>query len=210
MVEISSISIVLNEGPYIGEWIDYHKNMFGEMIIVDGGSTDNTVEIIKSKGIIPHFRQWDNDFSKQRNFSIEKANFDWVFVLDVDHRVSPELVSHFEELTNDSAVACYEVQFVYIVDGKDVGYPKFMNFFRKSSGITYWREIHEGICDKDGVCVKEHKTLPDDWCVYHIKTLDMVKISLDRYASYGKELGGLGKEDVDTVLKTVKEQLGYE
>ena len=208
MLEISSVSIVLNEAPYIESWIDYHRDRFGEMIIIDGGSTDNTVELIEAKGIIPFYKEWKRDYSLQRNFSIEKANFDWVFVLDVDHRVSDELSGRFSEFIVNQNHYCYEVPFIHYVNGLEVGRNHYMNFFKKSSGIKYWRNVHEGVCDKHGYAVKDWMTLPDDCCVRHIKDIYQYEKSLKNWISYGEEDGRFTEGSAAEELAQMRRLLG--
>lgn len=65
------------------EWVD-------EIVLVDTGSTDKTIEIAKEFGgdkiKLFHYR-WNDDFSDARNFSMDKATHDWIFILDADERV---------------------------------------------------------------------------------------------------------------------------
>jgi glycosyltransferase involved in cell wall biosynthesis len=62
----------------------------GEIIVVDSGSTDRTVEIAKSFGAKVFVEEWKG-FPAQKNSAIEKAAGEWVFSLDADEEVSPEL-----------------------------------------------------------------------------------------------------------------------
>lgn len=58
-----------------------------EIVIIDSGSTDNTADVSKEFGTSFFTRPLDGDFGAQRNFSIEKATNDWIFVLDTDELV---------------------------------------------------------------------------------------------------------------------------
>ena len=61
-----------------------------EILVVDSISDDRTVEIARKMGARVIQRQFD-DFSSQKNFAIEQAKHDWIFVLDADERVPEEL-----------------------------------------------------------------------------------------------------------------------
>lgn len=58
-----------------------------ELIIVDTGSTDNTVGIAKNFTNKIYFHQWDNNFSEMRNISIGYATGKWIFIIDADEQL---------------------------------------------------------------------------------------------------------------------------
>jgi glycosyltransferase involved in cell wall biosynthesis len=62
-----------------------------EVIVVDSGSTDGTVEIAKSFGAKIFVEEWKG-YAAQKNSAIDKATGDWVLSLDADESVSPELL----------------------------------------------------------------------------------------------------------------------
>lgn len=65
--------------------ISKDSSMNDEIIVIDTGSTDNTLEILSTiKNIKIYHFTWDDDFSKARNFAISKATKDWVFFIDSD------------------------------------------------------------------------------------------------------------------------------
>ena len=76
--------IVKNEGSNIKECLEAVKDLVDEMIIVDTGSTDNTVDVAKSFGAIVYNFDWCDDFAKARNFGIGKSDCNWHLFLDAD------------------------------------------------------------------------------------------------------------------------------
>jgi glycosyltransferase involved in cell wall biosynthesis len=60
------------------------KNFVDEIIVVDTGSTDNTVDIAKELGAQVYFFKWIDDFSAARNYALEKSTGEWIFWLDDD------------------------------------------------------------------------------------------------------------------------------
>ncbi len=63
-----------------------------ELIVVDGGSSDATIAIARAAGAIVYERPFDQ-FSRQRQFLLEKATCEWVLFVDADERVSAGLAS---------------------------------------------------------------------------------------------------------------------
>jgi glycosyltransferase involved in cell wall biosynthesis len=67
----------------------------GEVIIVDSGSTDQTLEIARSFGAKIFSEPWEG-FAGQKNSAIEKASCDWVLQLDADEALEPELAQEIQ------------------------------------------------------------------------------------------------------------------
>ena len=79
--------IVKNEEDCIERCLNSVKDVVDEIVIVDTGSTDKTIEICKSyKAKIERY-QWNGSFADARNFSIEKATGDWILWLDADEEL---------------------------------------------------------------------------------------------------------------------------
>src|SRR5580700_3835564 len=71
----------------------------GEIIVVDSGSTDRTVEIAQSYGAKVFVETWKG-FAGQKNSAIDKASLDWVLQLDADEALEPELASEMQVALN--------------------------------------------------------------------------------------------------------------
>jgi glycosyltransferase involved in cell wall biosynthesis len=79
----------------------------GEIIVVDSGSTDRTLEIARSFGAKTFFESWKG-FAAQKNSAIDKASGDWVLQLDADEALEAELASEIEgALKSDPHVRGY-------------------------------------------------------------------------------------------------------
>ena len=78
---MSSLAILIltrNEEENIISVVENAKKCTDEVIIIDSGSTDRTVDLAKEHGAKVSFRAWTDDFSAQRNFALEQTNADWV------------------------------------------------------------------------------------------------------------------------------------
>ncbi len=85
---ISVCMIVKNEIDVLEKCLVSVKDMLSsvvdEIVVVDTGSTDGTRELAMKFGCAIYDFEWCNDFSKARNFSLEKAKNDWVLIMDAD------------------------------------------------------------------------------------------------------------------------------
>lgn len=94
---ISLCMIVRNEEDNLPALLEQVQSSMDEIIIVDTGSTDNTVEIARHCGAEVYEFQWIDDFAAARNFSISKATSEWILILDPDEMLRPD---HFAALRN--------------------------------------------------------------------------------------------------------------
>jgi glycosyltransferase involved in cell wall biosynthesis len=97
---ISLCMIVKNEERVLGDCLASILPYVEEVIVVDTGSTDRTVEIAEAAGPkvkVFHF-PWGNDFSEARNVSLSHATMDWVLWMDADDTILPECGAKLHEL----------------------------------------------------------------------------------------------------------------
>jgi glycosyltransferase involved in cell wall biosynthesis len=91
---LSVVIITFNEEANIGRTLESVQPLVadgrGEIIVVDSGSTDRTVEIAKSFGARVFVEEWKG-FAAQKNSAIDKAVGAYILSLDADEEVSPEL-----------------------------------------------------------------------------------------------------------------------
>ncbi|MCF8167856.1 MAG: glycosyltransferase family 2 protein [Rhodoferax sp.] len=79
--------IVRNESATIKRCLDSVRDWVDYMVVIDTGSSDDTVRVAQAAGArVGHF-QWIDDFSAARNYSLTIANADWNLVLDADESV---------------------------------------------------------------------------------------------------------------------------
>ncbi|NTU21781.1 glycosyltransferase [Brevibacillus sp. HB1.2] len=93
-MNISACIITKNEEENLPTCLDSVKSFVSEIIVVDTGSTDRTVEIAESYGAKVFSFTWIDDFAAARNFAIEQAKMDWIVFLDADEYFSPDSVKY--------------------------------------------------------------------------------------------------------------------
>jgi len=93
-VILSVVIITFNEETILGRTLQSVQSLVadgkGEIIVIDSGSTDRTVEIAKSQGAKVFIEDWKG-YAAQKNSAIDKATGTYVLSLDADEEVSPEL-----------------------------------------------------------------------------------------------------------------------
>ena len=83
-VSLSLCMIVKNEAKNLPRCLKSVADFVDEMIVVDTGSQDDTVEIAKQFGATVHHFEWRDDFSAAKNAALSRANSQWILVLDAD------------------------------------------------------------------------------------------------------------------------------
>ena len=152
IVKLSVCMIVKNEESNIATALNSVKDIAFEMIVVDTGSTDKTVEIAKNMGAIVHHFEWINDFAAARNASIEYATSDWVLTLDADEYLLPDdaqrLMHILEEMQPEPErfKDCLAVSFMLVnIDdnGRQMTKSSNLRVFRNIPSIRFAGRIHE-------------------------------------------------------------------
>lgn len=99
IIPVTAIVLTFNEEKNIFDCLESIKDLCDEIIVVDSGSNDKTLEIVKQYTDKIFSHNFEN-YSKQRNWALEKLsiNNDWILNLDADHRVTPELKKELRNL----------------------------------------------------------------------------------------------------------------
>ncbi|PCJ19110.1 MAG: hypothetical protein COB02_08655 [Candidatus Cloacimonadota bacterium] len=147
---ISVCTIFKNEEFFMKEFIESYLHIADEFILVDTGSTDKSIDIIKSFGIKPYYFKWINDFGKARTHSLSLANGTWICVADVDDRISKknalEMKNYLQSCSSHGVISPYVN--LNNFDWKNLPHNILsthdrMVFFKNHLGIDYRGAIHE-------------------------------------------------------------------
>lgn len=96
-MKITACLIVLNEQDRITEAVRGAVGICDEVLVVDGGSWDDTVSLAKAAGARVIERPFE-DFAPQKNFANEQAGCPWILSLDADERISSDLATEIGDL----------------------------------------------------------------------------------------------------------------
>lgn len=105
MQKLAIIILTKNEEKNITDVINNAKQCTNEIIVIDSGSKDQTVELAELAGAHVYFRAWDNDFAAQRNFGLAKTDAEWVMYLDADERMDSEAIKHIKKIVIESSLS---------------------------------------------------------------------------------------------------------
>ena len=169
-MKISACYIVKNEANNLSRSINSIKTQVDEIVVVDTGSTDNTLEIAKQCGATVYVYQWDNDFSKARNFALSQVHGDWLLILDADEYFTKETSKNIRSaICKAQKSDGIMIQMVnYDVDKREIQDHFYqLRIVRNQKGIHYEGKIHEELKLADGKAMKLLKAPPALLEIYH-------------------------------------------
>ncbi|RJR28742.1 glycosyltransferase family 2 protein [Candidatus Microgenomates bacterium] len=145
---LSAILITKNEEVNISRCLDSLKGLVDEIVIVDSGSTDDTLNIAKKYNAKIYYRQFD-DFASQRNYSVMKATGDWILSLDADETIDDTLRKEIKINTSKTEFDAFLISRRNIIFGKEIKYSrwspdKHVWLFKKGKG-TFYGAVHEEV-----------------------------------------------------------------
>ncbi len=151
VVKISACVITKNEAESISRCLQSVKDIVNEMIVVDTGSTDDTVKISEQLGAEIFHYQWCNDFSAARNYALEQAKGDWIIFLDADEYIAVDKIKNvrsvIDEIHGDRRIEAVRCQMKNIegIGGSLRSSNPSVRIFRNSQVIRYKGSVHESI-----------------------------------------------------------------
>ena len=150
-LKLSLCMIVRDEQEMLPGCLTSLKEAVDEMVIVDTGSTDATVEIARSFGANVIFHEWTGSFAEARNVSLEAASGDWLLCLDADEVLVREDVELLRSLTGRTwREAFYLSETNYtgeLEDGTAVTH-NALRLFRNRPEYRYEGRLHEQIAHR--------------------------------------------------------------
>lgn len=184
---ISALAITYNEEENIENFIK-SLSFADEIIIVDSGSTDKTIEIANKYDVKILNRVFDN-FSSQKNFAIQQATHEWIVFFDLDETISEKLAKEITQKTTlNSSTKAYKVKRNFYFMGKRIKYSGFQNdlvirLFKKSSCNYNTNLVHETLDVNGTIETLKHKS---DHFTY--KTFDLYNQKLTQYSKLQAEM----------------------
>lgn len=203
------------------------KDVVDEIVVVDGGSTDGTVEILEKYNCkIMMNKDWQG-YSYQRNLAIKHSKGDWILKLDSDEVLSPELQKNLRFLCQSKYYSAYKTfsrwlqklpqdldkeALSYIAKSKYKGrYKSILRLCRNLPEIEFTGDVHEYITGLEGLRAKKLST--ESNYIYHLDTaINSFESRFDKVQAREKVLKGSGHpeeylpelHEIDT--QTVPEQ----
>ncbi|OBZ10051.1 glycosyltransferase family 2 protein [Bacillus sp. FJAT-26390] len=145
---ISLCMIVRNEEQQLPRCLKSVQGIVDEIIIVDTGSSDRTIEVAEQFGAIVVRAEWEQDFAKARNVGLARAQGEWVLFLDADEMLDAATGSQLREEADHEASGLF-LQIWNVVGSSDderggTVHP-VLRLFRNDQHIRFEGRIHEQI-----------------------------------------------------------------
>lgn len=183
MPRLSAIVITHNEARNIEDCLE-SLAFCDERIVVDGGSTDDTVILARQKGarVIEHPFE---GFGPQKNFALSQASGEWILSLDADERVRPALARVIAAAMEAGDKAGYEMPRLSTFCGREMRhsgwYPDYvLRLFRKSAGRFSNDAVHERV-----ICDGPVGRLAEPLIHHPVHRLEDALSRMDRYSTAG-------------------------
>ena len=147
MSKVTVVVLTKNEGKNIAAVVQNAKKVAAEVLIVDSGSTDKTVQLAEENGAKVFYRAWDNDFAAQRNFALQHVETEWVLYLDADERMNDELIFNIAKTVSTNQKAMYRLVRRNSAFGRDFKYgvlgPDSVVRLFPAEGVKWESKVHE-------------------------------------------------------------------
>lgn len=143
MAKLTVCIITLNEETDLANCLETIKDIADEIVIVDSGSTDKTVEVAYRFQAKVYSRKFDN-YANQKNFASSKASGDWIFFIDADEWIEKELAEDIKTVINNSAIECV----AYSMPRKNIILGKFIRFTRWQPELDRHIWLYKKDCGK--------------------------------------------------------------
>jgi glycosyltransferase involved in cell wall biosynthesis len=191
-VKVSLCMIVKNEEKNLRKCLESVNSYVDEIVVIDTGSTDQTKEIARKYTDKIFDYAWCDDFAKARNYSLSKADNDWVLILDADEiilRFDKKSVYDFVQ-SNLKAVGRIKRINPFQGEKEENIYIERVNRLFNKKYYYYEGAIHEQVVAKDG---SHYSMMPVEIEVDHIGYLDEV-------IGFTNKL----ERNIDLLLKSIK------
>jgi len=215
---VSLACIMKNEAHNIGPFLSSINGCFDEIILVDTGSTDNTLEFVEKvnreieRGStiwnlpeikVYHF-DWVNDFAKAREFAFSKATKDYVAWLDLDDSLSDAKAFIKWRDTVMHAAHYWIALYNYAFDNKGQPVCQFIRerVVKRNHGFHWEYPVHEGLLQSENK--KYWGQRASTWWVNHRRTED------DRKSDHMRNVKIIETLDLDTMHPRMKFYYGKE
>lgn len=145
MYALSCCMIVKNEAQSLGPLLKSLFALCEQVVVVDTGSADNTVEIARDFGADVGFFPWNDSFADARNRSLQMARQPWILYLDADDFLPAPTVRKVADLKNTQPERAYGFTIKSTQDGVTGAAGVQVRMFPNQRGLRFRYRVHEQI-----------------------------------------------------------------
>ncbi len=186
MATCSVIIISLNEEARIGRCLE-SVAWADQIVVVDSGSTDGTVQVCQAAGAQVHHRDWPG-YGPQKNRALELATGEWVLSLDADEYLSPELATEIRNrLADPGGFIGFRLPRLSTFCGRAMRHSGWwpdpvLRLFRRGRARFSDEVVHERVL-ADGPVATLRGVLNHE----SVRTLEEARAKVDTYSTAGAE-----------------------
>ena len=192
MATLTVIILAKNEEQHMKDCIA-SAQFADEVLLIDDGSTDKTVEIAESMGARVVHHAMNGDWSQQRRFAVKEARSEWIFFLDADERISPELQREVQDVLAKNEKKAYWIErsnvFHHNKATHGVLRPDYVLRFMPKEGTNIEGFVHETISSTHPEAKlhgKMYHYTYDNWHQYFNKFNNYTTLAAKKYKENGK------------------------
>ncbi len=147
--QLSLCVITKNEEAFLPDCLNDMKDVADEMLVVDLGSDDHTLELAEQAGATVYQPEWEDDFSKIKNFCMEHAAGKWVLFLQADEAISPEQRKELKILLKNPNAEGYLIFVDYSQEERGISSPmQFLRLIRNRKEYRFHGRSFEYVSDE--------------------------------------------------------------
>lgn len=182
-MDISVVIIARNEAHIIGNTLGNLQRVTGDIVVVDSGSTDDTIHICKQFNARVIMTGWDG-YGINKNKGIAVARHDWILSLDADEAIDDELIHSLQQLSLPHEREVFNIRFRNFFCNKWIrfgewGFDSHIRLFNRKQ--VKWNEaaVHESLLFPDGVKIT---TLKGNVLHYTVTNREEYAVKMSGYA----------------------------
>ncbi|MCF1427832.1 MAG: glycosyltransferase family 2 protein [Shewanella sp.] len=158
MTKMHSLSVILitkNEADRVEPCLQSVSDIADEIIVLDSGSTDGTLDICKKYTELVYETDWPG-FGKQKQRALDKANCDWVLSIDADEALDPQMQQALLKLLSQDQIeeTAYRLPWGVTLYGKTLKYGRsarsVLRLFKREGARYTLDEVHETVIPAKG------------------------------------------------------------
>ncbi|MBU7008484.1 TPR domain-containing glycosyltransferase [Phosphitispora fastidiosa] len=210
---VSVCLVIENEEKHLERCLMSVKNVADEIIVADIGSTDSSLEIAGQYTDKVFEIRWQEDFSRVRNFALNKATSDWILILDGDEELDQQCITALKEKVSEGDSEGYLIKVLnYYQSGNrvEVSPDVVFRLFRNDKAYRFTGVIQEQIC---GNIIKANPqakiSIAEDICIVHYGYLAEEIIAKNKAARNTRLLENAVQKNPDDLLNRFHLGLEY-
>lgn len=218
---LSLCIITKNEGKKLPLCLEHVKRIADEVIVVDTGSDDPTVQIAKQAGAKVYRMEWTNDFGAVRNYALDRATAKWILFLDADEILSAEDANRIRPLLDNPMAEGYLLYIYTQMENHPPSPPtQSLRLFRNRKEYRYRNRVFERIPEELITSVKDagisilHRPDPERHSQIHQVKMELLEEEIrdhptDSYLRYVYGIELLNDKKSEQCVEQFREAMTY-